>query len=499
MADCDATAAGANLAMNRRANSMKSLVFAALAVATGAASCVAASPAPSPDLDPVFAGDVRTFTDASGLRVVLAAAPPNESVAARAFVGVYTPYGTDREVTPGLAHFSEHLYSNTPSGLDDHRYPDGMENFDSNAMTRPDYISVWSTVSADAAVQRALGRSGALWSRAAPDDLFARQQQRVIDELGRSIGSQSYAARRAVDHLFYANKPSFAVEVDNTRAFAAEEIDRHLDATYAPSTSVLVIAGEIDLDAVEADLRAKLDARPKRSRPTSAEVGAWVDAPRMRGEARTREVGSPDFEGVWFAAGFAAPPRASDDYIAMIVLDQLLLGGRGEYDELWNIERALDSPLGRRLATRLAISTLDDGRGYSSASPPLAEGDPAQFEIHFAVADGVLSDLDAALTAALAEVYAEDLTAEALNRAKLDLVDFYQRWLADASLRPLGDHLAGLAMHDAAGPARLATLHEDIESVTLSDVRSAMKRYLLNGDRRVAVARHDPTGVLPQP
>ena len=84
----------------------------------------------------------------------------------------------------------------------------------------------------------------------------------------------------------------------------------------------------------------------------------------------------------WVAAGVPVPTEGREE-LALLIVDQLLLGGRGDFESLWGIRRDINSPLGLALQDTGPIDYLGDGRGYGAASPPLAEGGPAYFTIAF--------------------------------------------------------------------------------------------------------------------
>lgn len=440
-----------------------------------------------------------------GPRVVMArtAVPPSDD--SRAFVGVYTPYGTDRERIPGLAHFAEHLYANSPPGLEVGSVPANLRYFGSNATTRADFVSAWNVVNSEAAAWRLLARSASLWQRGEELDLVPVQLGRVEDELARSANAQLYVARRAVEHAFLGNRPPFSTELENLKALSPATLESYLNTAWTPSTSVLVIAGEIDLDEVEQQLRRSLSARPQVERPAAEEVARFFPPARIQEkfDGQILEVGSQEFEGILVDAGFETPPHASREFMALLVLDQILMGGRQEFSRLHDIRRNLDSPLGRELARRANIEYLFDGRGYGSASPLLAEADPALFHIVFYTESADTPEHAQAfvqvLDESLAAVGRNGLSEQALRQAKRELVHFYAGWLGHQDLRPLGDHLAGLAMHDERGPERLLHLHEEIEAVTLEEVRAVFQEYLVNGNRRIATARHDSKGQYRKP
>lgn len=301
---------------------------------------------------------------------------------------------------------------------------------------RVDYVSVWSTVSASAALPRALATTGRLWGDFT-DEIIEAERARVIDELQRSEGNASWNASRGLEQAFNGGRPSTADEAAIARSLPADDVRAALAYAYEPEHLVLVVAGDIEPAALETSLRERLSARGPAPRAQQAEPTPFRDAAHNQDSApvvRTHLAA----EGFAVAAGFAAPPRASREYLAMLVLDQFLLGGRQEFAQLWNIERDQNSPLARRLREEgIRVDSINDGRGYGAASPPLAESDPAYFEVNFETDPATAADIQRRLVRALRAVRRNDMNAAALLSARAELVQFtifgstqriYARW-----------------------------------------------------------------------
>lgn len=447
---------------------------------------VTSAPANAQEPSPLLAGPVRAFETADGLRVVIARQPRVDDGIPRAFVGVYTRHGTTGEGIPGMAHMAEHVFANSAPVLSDYAIPDDLERLASNAQARPDYVSAWTTVPTTALEPIVLAYSAKLWGIRDTDEQIERQRQRVVAELGRGVTVGSWNAGRAVEEAFYGNRPGPDDEAGYTLDYAVDDVRRYLRHAYRPEDVVLVIAGDVDPEALETTLRARFAARGPIPRPTGAIDGLF----RPVGLAAEREsvVRTGNDDGtVWVSVGILAPPRASREYTAMLVLDQLLLGGRQDFEELWDIARDPDGPFGRRLTAYVAVLGVGDGRGYGAASPPLAEDDPAFFTLLFQTPELDPARARDVALGALRDVRERDMSDATIERAKRELLAFYRRWLSTEDLRPLGDHLAGMTLHDPAGAARLLSLGDEIAAIPPTLVREVMDRHVLQGDLRLGI------------
>lgn len=465
---------------------MKCIAFAAtLAIGLSVLSTDAASSQELPLID----GPVRRFDAAPGFRVVLAHARAPEGVQPRAIVGVYTGHGRTTEPVPGYAHMSEHLFANSRSPIRDASFPEGVSSIDSNAQARPDYISAWMTVNrpdgSDAAAVALAARSSAkIWEVDLNETVFEEQRGRVLAELTRTLASGVTLSEMALEHAFYAGRPPLEDEIALTQGYSYTDVLAYSRAIYQPEEVVLVVAGDIDVEAMESALRERFAARGEVVRRAAPELSSLVRPARFapyEGPVMRR---SDVAEGDWVTVGVPAPRRDSRDYLAFLVLDQWLLGGREDFTTLWSIKRSINSPIGKALAASGPLDYLGDARGYGAASPPLAEGDPAYFSIQFGANEMDVETAIQRFEAAVAAIRQTPPGDEELVAARAQLMAFYRRWLNYENLRPLSDHLAGMAFNDPIGPERLMTLHDELAAVTPEDVRWVIDTYLTPGSFR---------------
>lgn len=470
------------------------LAGAVLAIVCGAAAASAQ--------EKLIDGPVRSFTAPQGFQVVIARAEAPASVEPRIIAGLYTRFGQSTEGIPGLAHFSEHAFANTPSTLRDRPIPEGTRSLDSNAQARSDYVSAWLTVNrpddSDASGLALAARfSSKLWSLEADDAVIDEQRARILDELDRTAPHGEYMAIYALEHAFYGARPPIAEERALAEAMTGDTIRAYQDQVYRPENVSLVVAGDLDPAAMEEALLALFAERGpiEPAPPASSTTLLRADALAPYGGPVMRRFDG--VEGDWVAAGYLLPPPDSTDLAALLVLDQLMLGGRGAFETLWQIERDRDAPLGHALAGRLPLRSIGDARGYGAAIPPLAESAPAYLTVLFSAPQIDFETAPAMLHAALEEVRETALDEEAVAQARTELLDFYRRWLNTANLRPLSDHLAGLSFQETAAPLRLMDLHEEIAAVSAADVRRVMDRYLIEAAPRFGMV--DGTTPIAEP
>src|SRR6185503_16396642 len=114
-----------------------------------------------------------------------------------------------------------------------------------------------------------------------------------------------------------------------------------------PDNALLVIAGDIDVDSTVRLVRQRLSSFSSRPGPQPA-LGRSM-APRGPLLIVQDSLVSSTNVGLVFPA----PPRNSPDFLAYLVVDQLLFGGRREVTDSAYFARSLGTSLGHRLVAAL--------------------------------------------------------------------------------------------------------------------------------------------------
>jgi hypothetical protein len=195
-------------------------------------------------------------------------------------------------------------------------------------------------------------------------------------------------------------------------------------------------------------------------------------------------VRSPLVRETRVAVGLPAPPRLSRDFLAFLIADQLLLGGRADTTP-GQIRRSDDAPLPRRLAASIGAQRFGDGMDYDESSPPLAQLSPSYLTITFVTSSADALAIERAVSEGLADIAATTSDAE-INAARDALVAFLSGWMLSPSLLTMADHLAAFALIDE-DATRLNRLQAELEAVPPSAVRRLLAGFAEEQAARLAL------------
>lgn len=260
-------------------------------------------------------------------------------------------------------------------------------------------------------------------------------------------------------HPYRKNTIGFEADVE---AITHEDIVEFYNKRIGPKTAVLAIAGDVDADAVEAQVKKlfgkfKRDAQPQL--PPLSE-------PDYQGEKRIRLEG--DVAKKLFRIAYPAPAASSADYPAFLVL-QALAGASSGVSFLQN---NWGTPVSENSA--LAGAADDVGTWFIPSAQPYV----------FLVSGAARKNadetrLEAAVQDALDGLAAAPVSPERLAAAKREVK---RELVLDVTTTEDAAHQ--LAYFEAVGALdQLLTLDESIEAVTAADVRRAAQTYL-DKDRR---------------
>lgn len=426
---------------------------------------------------------LETYRHESGVLVVLAETPADYMDVPAVYVGLYSDFGSNHEAQPGLAHLLEHMIANSyPAGMDVSVPGDAGEVFGRNAFARPTYSSYWISASPELFEAAARNRFSKVLDLRLDEAQLTRQKGRVLAELKRQPDSVFFHVHRALQEAFFGNVGSLEEEIAATEAYTLGEIQAHADRLLSPGRMAVVVVGEVPMGRMRSVISNILEGIPE------------ADAPVLQGQGDFSP--PPDCPVIWpvegldapyIAAGYPWPARNTDDFYAALILDQFLLGGRQAGESLTALSRSIESPLGRLLVEKVGATRVHDGKSYGSAAPHLATGTPHYMEISF---DAPLisdpADASALLQETLAQVRNDFMTDAAIEQVKQDLLNFYDLWLRDQSLRPLGDILYGMTIYEG-DAGRIMDFHKRIRAIPPDVVRRVMDDYILSYTPRIAV------------
>jgi predicted Zn-dependent peptidase len=267
---------------------------------------------------------------------------------------------------------------------------------------------------------------------------------------------------------------------------------------YRPDNSILVVAGDIDLAATRAavhDSAARLGwggpgAAP--ARPNPAGPNGKSESINTGVSAVVAGQNSSDHNIV--GLGWPKPAPGDKDQLAMLVVDQILLGGR---DDPSNLRRSDASPLGRRLASAVGGKDFWD-RIDDLATPPLADpGAALQVVLFNTKHDLGPAETRRAVRQALLDIRKRELGDTMIETARDKLAAYYDRWLVEPRHRTLAEHLMAYQV-TGRSPSEVKQIPSGIRRVRPVEVRRAFERRLLAVEPLVVVLPRIATPQRPQ-
>ena len=243
-----------------------------LFAAAGAALLAATAHAGEIERSPADTRDYRAITLGNGLEALLVSDPDTDKAAASLDVNVGS--ANDPADRPGLAHFLEHMLF---LGTDEYPDPGGYHRFVNehggagNAATSLDYTTYFFEVDA-AHLDGALDRFSRFFVSPRFDPEYVERERRIVhsEYVSGRRGHQrrnSAAWKQALD----PRHPLARFSVGNAQTLAdrpgagiRDELVRFYESSYSAHLMKLAVLGREPLDALEARVRARFAAVPRR-------------------------------------------------------------------------------------------------------------------------------------------------------------------------------------------------------------------------------------------
>jgi zinc protease len=430
-----------HLVKSRRSRALPAL-FAAVA-ALGMGLAVAAQPAQVSVQDGVLRA-----TLANGLRVIIV----RNTLAPVVSTSVNYLAGSDEapEGFPGTAHAEEHMMFRGSPGLTADQLADigSIVGGDFNANTREGMTQYLFTVPAED-VDVAL-HIESLRMRAAlqNDKEWTHERGAIEQEVAQDVSEPSYVLYEKLRARMFAGTP-YAHDALGTRPSfektSAAMLKQFHDAWYAPNNAILVIAGNVDLQATLSQVRELFGDIPRRKLPPKPAV-------RPRPIQPTSFTIDTDHPSGSLMIATRVPGPRDPDFAALELLSDVLSSQRFDLYGL--------VPQGKATGAEFSLDPLPQAGLAFAALSFTAGDDPKALE----------NDVRAILT----RVAREGVPAELVEAAKL-----HERSEAQF-LRNSIPELASV-WSDALALYGLQSPDEDlerIERVTVADVNRVARKYL---------------------
>jgi len=441
---------------------------AGLLAATFATSSLAAAPAGAP---------VEDFTLANGLELVVI--PDHRAPVVTHMIWYKVGAADETPGKSGLAHFLEHLMfkgtAKNPAG----KFSQAVARIggQENAFTSNDYTAFYQRVPSDALRTVMDFEADRMTGLQLTDAVVLPERDVILEEQNQRVANNPRARLgEQIDAALFLNHPygkpviGWRHEMEHLSRDDAIGFYRRF---YAPNNAVVVVAG--DVEPAEAlkfaeDTYGKLPRhanilprqRPQEPPPVAVRSLTLADA----------RVEEPILQRAYLVPSFrTAKPGQSE---ALEVLAHIL--GNGSNSRLYRV-LVMDK--------RVAVSA---GAWYESAAFDLAK-----FDLSAAPREGVaLPQLEADINTVLAELIANGVTAEELERAK-------SRMIADAVYTQDSQvsmaRWYGSALMTGASVEDVRHWPDRIHAVTAADVQQAARLWL---DKRRSVTGYLIKDTSPQ-
>ena len=371
----------------------------------------------------------------------------------------------------GIAHFFEHLmFKGTkahPAGEFDRVV--GEIGGNQNAFTANDFTAYFQTVPPDALPTMMSFEADRMRGLILSEEVIGAERDVVLEERrSRVEGSPQALLQEETQATLFQNHPyripviGWLHEMEQlNRADAVDFYDRY----YAPNNAVLVVAGDVEPEAVLAlaeDTYGKVPRGPDlppRVRPSEPEYNT-----RRSVTLSDPRVGIPSYSMSWVVPTYhnAQPGEAE----ALDLLAEILGGG---------IRSRLYQELVVKDGTAAAAGAGYDGGAY----------DPSSFTLYGAPqGDTPLADVEAAVSEQVDRLIKDGVTEQELQSAK---TRFVRNLIFARDAQSSMANLYGSELATGGTLADVAEWPDRIEAVSAEQVQAVAKRYL---DPSIAVTSY---------
>ena len=469
---------------------MRSFALLAVVVLVGGCSSVDRldAPAPPASTEPAFdpltpdelaraepvGFDVPVVYDtlANGLKVVVS----EDHTAPTAVVAVY--YNVGFRIEPrdrtGFAHLFEHMMFQGSENLGKNEFIGLVQRNGGilNGSTRFDFTNYFEVVPANTVETMLWAEADRMRGLDITEENLVNQQGVVSNEVRVNVINQPYGGfpwldlPQAANENWY-NAHNFYGELSDLEAATLEDVADFFDTFYAPNNAVVVVVGDVDADEVMGWVEEYFGGIERADVPPIPDLRE----PAQTEAKRTSKVDSLATRPA-LAFAYHMPPRNTDAYFAMGLIQQILLEGDDS-----RLHQALVSEAGVTSGVSGGIN-WPLGNMYNYNGPMLF----SSWLIHDdeTSPDSILAIIDREVES-LRETGVEP---DVLARAKVKLrSDFYDT-LAGTFGFGRADLLASFALFDD-DPARINTLVERFERVTPGLIRRTAQEWLRPDNRTV--------------
>jgi zinc protease len=418
-----------------------------------------------------FKVPVEYFTLPNGLKVVVS----EDHTAPVALVEVI--YNIGFRVEPkgrtGFAHLFEHMMFQGSAQVKKMEHVSLMQEAGGvvNGSTRFDYTNYFQALPVNALERAIWLEADRMRSLDVSAENLKNQQNVVSEEVRVNVLNQPHGAFEWLEiweraNTNWHNAHNFYGDLSELEAATLDDVRSFFTTYYAPNNAVLVVVG----DTTAADVRRLAERHfgsiPRQPLPAPADVS---EPPQVATKHFTREdklARTPALAVAWHL-----PPRMSKDFFALSVLDPLL-----NSDDSARMHRRLVRE------DRLAVSA---GGGFNLLGSNWDMKGPMLYTMRVDYLDGKTADqVLSAIEGVLVEVREKGISAAELQQAKTTIRSSFLDEMDGGMMPRFGraNLLGVFALFDD-NPGRINTILDELEKVTVEDVKAAAARWLVPTNR----------------
>jgi predicted Zn-dependent peptidase len=418
-----------------------------------------------------FKVPVEYFTLPNGLKVVVS----EDHSAPVAIVEVI--YNIGFRVEPkgrtGFAHLFEHMMFQGSAQVKKMEHVSLMQEAGGlvNGSTRFDYTNYFQALPANALERAIWLEADRMRSLDVSAENLKNQQNVVSEEVRVNVLNQPHGGFEWLDiweraNTNWHNAHNFYGDLSELEAATLDDVRSFFKTYYAPNNAVLVVVGDTTAAEVRRLAERHFGSIPRQPLPAPADVS---ESPQTASKHSTRQDKLARTPAV--AVAWHLPPRMSKDFFALSVLDPLL-----NSDDSARMYRKLVRE------DRLAMSA---GGGFNLLGSNWDMKGPMLYTMRVDYLDDKTADqVLAAIESVLAEVRDKGISPAELQQARTTLRSSFLDELEGGGLPRFGraNLLGVFALFDD-DPGRINTILDELEKVTVEDVKAAAARWLVPANR----------------
>jgi zinc protease len=415
--------------------------------------------------------DIVEFTLENGLKVLLK--PVRSAPVVSNWIWYRVGSRNELPGKTGISHWVEHMmFKGTPT------FPKGSimrqvnKNGGSlNGFTSNDYTAYFETLPADRLDLGLRIEADRMANSTFDPDEVESERTVIISEREGSENSPNFLLREELTALAFRAHP-YGHQVigwkEDLRQISHADLWQHYKMYYGPHNAVLIVVGDIQVDAVRARVEELFGPIPSGNPPPAVAV---VE-PAQTGERRVvvRRPGTAQY----FQAAFHVPDAGHADNFPLMVLDAVLAGASpmtfgGGSTPTHRSARLYKALVETELATRA-------GSGYRPSI------DPDLFHFYATVREGrSLEEVEQAMWAEIRRIQDGPVSHEELTKAEKQAKAQFAY-----ALETVTNQALWLGMMDMVDTyERFSTFLTDLTTVTAADVQRVAQTYFVESNRSV--------------